>query len=297
MKKKHGKEKPKLGSLFAGIAGLDLGFERAGFQTAWQVEINPLNRAVLSDRFPNARQFEDVRHCGAKNLGQVDCIAAGFPCQDISNAGMRRGHRPGLAGERSGLFFQVLRILDELRPEWVVLENVAALLHSNDSRDLETVIRSLDERGYGVVWRVLDAAHFGSPARRRRVFLVGHLGGLPPESLLFDAAPVEAIPSAFGTGQGFRTALSWPGHTLQATNSSSRISIGSELLVAEENGWHQMAERERAVEDHGLPAGLDPRDWHAIYGAGNCIAVQVAAWIAEKIIAEMSRRHGHSRPA
>ncbi|WP_123433878.1 DNA cytosine methyltransferase [Pseudomonas brassicacearum] len=80
-------QQPTLGSLFAGIGGFDVGFENACYRSAWQVELNPVNRAVLADRFRHARQFEDVRQCGAHNLSPVDVITAGFPCQDISVAG------------------------------------------------------------------------------------------------------------------------------------------------------------------------------------------------------------------
>ena len=153
---------PTIGSLFAGIGGFDVGFENAGYRTAWQVELNPINRAVLADRFPHARQFEDVRECGAHNLSAVDVITAGFPCQDISIAG---SHAPrGLQGERSGLFWEVIRILKETQPRWVVLENVVNLLAVNDSRDFETVIRALADCGYVGFWRVLNAQYFGVPS-------------------------------------------------------------------------------------------------------------------------------------
>lgn len=141
---------PTIGSLFAGIGGFDLGFENAGYHTTWQVELNPVNRAVLADRFPHARQFEDVRHCGAHNLDPVDVITGGFPCQDISLAGARFSNRDkrGLRGERSGLFWEVICIVNALQPRWVVLENVVNLLAVNDSQDFETVIRALADSGY-----------------------------------------------------------------------------------------------------------------------------------------------------
>nr|WP_282957253.1 DNA cytosine methyltransferase [Neisseria animalis] len=103
--------KPAVGSLFAGIGGFDLGFEQAGFQTAWQVEIDPVCRAVLADRFPHARQHEDVRTC-LQELAAVDVVVGGFPCQDVSQMGKRRG----LAGERTGLFFDAVRIVQALQP-------------------------------------------------------------------------------------------------------------------------------------------------------------------------------------
>jgi hypothetical protein len=159
------------------IGGFDVGFENAGYRTAWQVELNPVNRAVLADRFPHAQQFEDVRQCGVHNLSPVDVITGGFPCQDISLAGRKP---TGLRGERSGLFWEVIRILKETQPRWVVLENVVNLLAVNDSQDFETVIRALADCGYVGFWRVLNAQYFGVPQQRRRIFLVAGHRRMPP---------------------------------------------------------------------------------------------------------------------
>jgi DNA-cytosine methyltransferase len=177
-------QQPTIGSLFAGIGGFDLGFENAGYRSAWQVELNPINRAVLADRFPHAQQFEDVRQCGAHNLSPVDVLTAGFPCQDISVAGARESNREtrGLRGARSGLFWEVVRILKETQPRWVVLENVVNLLAVNDSHDFETVIRALAECGYVGFWRVLNAQYFGVPQQRRRILLVAGYRRMPPSS-------------------------------------------------------------------------------------------------------------------
>ncbi len=273
----HGKT---LGSLFAGIGGFDLGFEQAGWQTAWQVELNPTNRAVLADRFPGAARHPDVRHVGGHNLASVDCITAGFPCQDISTAGSR-SERRGLRGERSGLFYEVLRILDEIRPRWVVLENVAALLHSNACRDLETVIAQLAQRGYLGSFRVLNAQYFGVPQQRRRIFLVAGLGRGPSPEFLADAAPVEAIPpSAASLPESF-PADGWAANTYTAKKANCQISIGSEVLVAEAHGWDQMVERARSAEVHGLCLGLDAANLAQTFAAGNAVCPPVARWIAE----------------
>ncbi len=276
-------EKYTLGSLFAGIGGFDLGFEKAGWSTKWQVEIDPVNRAVLADRFPDAVQFEDVRECGAHNLSKVDCITAGFPCQDISVSGSRRDKtKAGLKGEKSGLFFEALRIIREVQSPWIVFENVPGLLASNDHADFVKVIESFAECGYLGYWRVLDAQYFGSPQRRRRIFLVGGLGQFPSIQFLVDAAPVEAVPSSFGARRKlWCPADCWPGYTLQATNTRSRISLGGELLVAEEDGWGKMVEREREAEDHGFLFGLDEANFAEAFATGNAVCPQVAQWIAQ----------------
>lgn len=171
------------GSLFAGIGGFDLGFERVGLRTIWQVEIDPFCRRVLARHFPDSERFTDIKQCSAANLKAVDVITAGVPCQDVSVA----GRRAGLAGERTGLFYEFARILRELRPAWFVFENVPGLFSSNRGRDFAEVLRVLmAECGYGICWRVLDSRFFGVAQRRRRVFIVGRLGGPCPLSVLFE---------------------------------------------------------------------------------------------------------------
>lgn len=156
-------------SLFAGIGGFDLAMRRANIDVVTQVEIEPHCQEVLAHRFPDTELIADVRDVPRRS---VDLITGGFPCQDISVA----GNRAGLAGERSGLWFEYARILDESRPTWCIIENVAGLLSSNGGRDLGTILGTLGDLGYGFAYRVLDARFFGVPQRRRRVFIVGHLG-------------------------------------------------------------------------------------------------------------------------
>lgn len=160
----------KVGSLFAGIGGFDLGFERAGFEVAWCVEWDRNAQAVLRKRFPNAQVYGDIREVDPDKLERVDVICGGFPCQDLSVA----GKRAGLAGERSGLFHDAMRIVRKLRPSVLILENVPGLLSSNRGLDFATVLREVGE-GWDcaeVGWRVLDSQYFGVAQRRRRVFVV-----------------------------------------------------------------------------------------------------------------------------
>ena len=172
-----------LGSLFSGIEGFGLGFERAGFQIRWQVEQDEFCNRVLRSHWPAVPRFPDVCEVGSRNLSTVDCITAGVPCQDVSVA----GKRAGLAGERTGLFYEFARILREVRPAWFVFENVPGLLSSNHGRDFAEVLRVLMvECGYGVCWRVLDSQFFGVAQRRRRVFIVGCFGKPCPAEVLFE---------------------------------------------------------------------------------------------------------------
>lgn len=167
----------------------------------------------------------------------------------------------------------------------MVLENVPALLYSNDHADFEIVIRNLAECGYVGYWRIFNAQYFGVAQNRRRIFLVGGLGRYPSMEFLADAAPVESVPCSFGSlRKPWRQADAWAGHTLQATNSASRITLGSELLVAESGCWDKMVERQRASEIDGLCAGLDAANLAEVKGAGNAVVPQIAQWIAEKLV-------------
>ena len=186
-------------SLFSGVGGLDMGFERAGIETVLQAERDRWCNEVLARHWPQAERVNDVRSVGdSRNApfacreqggagrdgdsprddvvavggggtrSGVDLVYGGFPCQDVSVA----GKRAGLDGERSGLWFEFHRVLRELRPRWAVIENVPGLLSSNKGRDFAVILDGLEELGYSVGWAVLDAQNFGVPQRRRRVFIV-----------------------------------------------------------------------------------------------------------------------------
>jgi DNA (cytosine-5)-methyltransferase 1 len=180
------------GSLFAGIGGFDLGLERAGLVCRWQVEIDERCRQVLARHWPDVPRYGDVKHVGREQLEPVDVICGGFPCQDVSVA----GRREGLAGERSGLWFEFLRVITELEPEWVVIENVAGLLSSNGGRDMATIVGGLAELRYWWAYRVLDLQYWGVPQRRRRVFIVGCLTRGRPQEVLFEreSSPWDTAP-------------------------------------------------------------------------------------------------------
>ena len=175
-------------SLFAGVGGFDLALERAGITVVASVEWDKNAQNVLKRRFPNSTIFGDIQGVTGEQLIQAGfdpsngIITGGFPCQDLSVA----GKRAGLAGARSGLFWEICRLLDETRTQTFILENVPGLLSSNNGRDMAVVIEALVERGYRIAWRVLDAQYFGVPQRRRRVFIVGCLGdsGRSPEEIL-----------------------------------------------------------------------------------------------------------------
>ncbi|HKY57618.1 MAG TPA: DNA (cytosine-5-)-methyltransferase [Aeromicrobium sp.] len=199
-------------SLFAGVGGFDLALERNGIDINAAVEIDDAARGVLADRFPNTTLFTDVTEVTGDQLRATGFVpergilTAGFPCQDLSVAGRRKGMA---SGTRSGLYWHVVRLLADLRPRWVILENVPGLLSAvcpcpgngtcgegcegelhqvpggtcgpgrcmvEHGGAMGAVLGSLGELGYGFAYRVLDAQFFGVPQRRRRVVIVGCLG-------------------------------------------------------------------------------------------------------------------------
>lgn len=160
----------RIGSLFSGIGGLELGLEWAGVgHTVWQVERDPWARSILARHWPDVARYDDVATITAANVTPIEVLCGGFPCQDLSFA----GKGAGLGGARSGLFFEVMRIADDLGPQWIVLENVSAIL----SRGLDVVLGRLSESGYDAWWDCVPASACGARHRRDRWFLVAHARG------------------------------------------------------------------------------------------------------------------------
>ena len=166
-----------IGSLFAGIGGFDLGFERAGFRTAWACEIDKHCRALLAQKWPEAMLHDDVSTFDPDAFPCPSVITFGSPCQDLSVA----GKRAGLEGERSGLFYESTRIISRYVARglrFAIWENVPGAFTSNGGGDFGLVLRAMAQCGaVDIAWRVLDAQWFGVAQRRRRVFLVADFGG------------------------------------------------------------------------------------------------------------------------
>jgi DNA (cytosine-5)-methyltransferase 1 len=154
------------GSLFAGIGGMDLGLERAGMECKWQVEIDSFCQKVLEKHWPNVKRYGDITKLDGSELGPVDLICGGFPCQDISNAGSGLG----LVGRRSGLWYEMLRIISILRPRFVIVENVSALVN----RGMGDVLGGLAQIGFDAEWDVMRSCEFRAPHMRPRLFIVAY---------------------------------------------------------------------------------------------------------------------------
>lgn len=161
-------DKLTMGSLFAGVGGFDAGFEAAGFESRWCVEWDEKAQCVLRRHFSGAQIHGDITKIGHADLEPVDVITYGFPCQDLSVAGKRAGMKEGT---RSGLFYEAMRIIRELRPRFCLFENVPGLFSSDKGRDFGRALYHLAECGYRHTFYItLDSKWFGLAQRRRRVF-------------------------------------------------------------------------------------------------------------------------------
>lgn len=159
-------------STFSGIEAASVAWGGLGWEPVAFSEVDPFPSAVLAHRFPNVTNLGDITKVDWRDYsGSVDLVVGGSPCQSFSIAGKREG----LAGA-SGLMFEYIRCVQELMPRWFVWENVPGALSSDGGAAFGQLLTEMDELGYGLAWRVLDAQFFGVAQRRRRVFLVGSLG-------------------------------------------------------------------------------------------------------------------------
>jgi DNA (cytosine-5)-methyltransferase 1 len=234
-----------IGGVFSGVGGLELGLEAAGLgPVVWQVEIDPYCRSVLEMHWPDVyREVTDVRDAGRATLPRADLICGGFPCQDISSGNPRGA---GLDGDRSGLWWEFERVLDELRPSWVVVENVAG----NSSRWVPSVGQRLERLGYQTLPVPLEARFLGAPHRRGRVFLVAHADRISLRQLQqrLSARPPHRVP-----------AQAQPEHVA-------------------DGGWPTRSELRRA--DDGVPGRVVDRQLRAL---GNAVVPQCAEVIGNVI--------------
>jgi DNA (cytosine-5)-methyltransferase 1 len=157
------------GSLFSGIGGFDLGFERAGMQCKWQVEIDDFASKVLQKHWPGVHRERDIKECGKHNLEWVDVICGGFPCQPHSVTGKRKGSK-----DERDLWPEFLRVAYEIKPRVIVGENVPGLLSTAGGEFFRGILRDLANLGLAVEWHVVPASSVGAPHERKRLFIVAH---------------------------------------------------------------------------------------------------------------------------
>lgn len=185
--------------LFSGIGGFSLGLERTGgFKTVAFCEIEPFPRRILAKHWPDVPCYDDVRTLRGRDVAPIDVICGGFPCQDISNQGLRAG----LAGERSGLWSEIARLAGELRPRFIIVENVAALL----DRGLGNVLGDLAALGFNAEWHCIPAGYVGAPHERDRLWIVAYPA---QEPWLHQSYFGEAAQRLSDYSPAWRTAGAW----------------------------------------------------------------------------------------
>jgi DNA (cytosine-5)-methyltransferase 1 len=287
--------------LFSGIGGFSLGLERAGMRTVAFCEIDPYCQRVLRRHWPDVPVFGDVRNLAAEALvdaagltgngrklraeyggkrafaqsrRQIDLICGGFPCQDISVA----GKGAGITGERSGLWSEFARIVGEVRPRYVVVENVAALL----GRGIERVLGNLAALGFDAEWHCIPACAVGAPHRRDRVWIVAYAGG--------EGRPAQNDHIAQCDGQGNRAANVADADDSDRHWRRGNVQMGWGLRAREIAADHDFGRTQWRVEPdvgrvaHGISARVD-----RLSTLGNAIVPQIAEIIGRAI---MEFEHG-----
>lgn len=283
----------RVAGLFAGIGGIELGLSQAGHESTLLCELDPGAARVLEQRFPKVALSRDVRT--VKNLGRVDLVAAGFPCQDLSQA----GRTAGINGDNSGLVGHVFRLLDARKrpPRWLLLENVSFMLQLDRGKGMRFLVDQLEARGFEWAYRVVDTQAFGLPQRRQRVILLASKTE-DPRRVLFadDSDPVLAEFTkeswcGFYWTEGLR-GLGWAVDCVPTLKGGSTIGIPSPPAI-----WNPRdgsittpeirdAERLQGFDaDWTLPA-LDAdrvRRGHRWKLVGNAVSVPVARWVGERL--------------
>ncbi len=186
---------PTFGSLFSGLGGIDIGLEKSGLQCRFQIEIDPFCQSILKKRWPTVERYADITT--ATGLPYVDLLAGGFPCQDLSVA----GKRAGIEGVRSGLWLHFARLIEEVKPKAVLIENVPGLLHN---RAMSRVLGDLFSLGYDAEWESIPAQFFGAPHVRDRVFVVAYPLGTRLSGCLFGGESLRCTAGEASTQFGNR---------------------------------------------------------------------------------------------
>lgn len=277
--------------LFSGIGGFALGLDRTGgFETIAFCEIDPFCRKVLAKHWPKVPCFEDVTKLGKEELdklGRIDVICGGFPCQDISCA----GKGAGIHGERSGLFWEIIRLVDLVRPRYIVLENVAMLLN----RGLDEVLGALAESGYDAEWDCIPASAVGAPHRRDRVFIVAYPSDLRSptteqtrdhrsesqrqnEIRVRTSRRGEDVADTDGIGQLVFRSDQRSGNEKYKRWGKGNLPVGCDSNIRGRKQWSAEPDVGRVAD--GVPARVD-----RLRSLGNAVVPQVIEYIGNCILA------------
>lgn len=279
----------RVAGLFAGIGGIELGLEQAGHTTSLLCEIDPRAQAVLQHRFPKVRVEPDVRAID-RLPRNIDLLTAGFPCQDLSQAGKTRG----IFGRRSGLIRSVFKLISDSEPPWVLIENVPFLLRLDGGRGIAYVTRSLERLGYRWAYRIVDTRAFGLPHRRERVFLLASRSGDPAGCLLAQNRPLTDSESGGSVAHGFywtegTRGLGWAVDAVPTIKGGSAVGIPSPPAIWFPDGRLATPDIRDAERLQGFPinwtrpaekAGRPSFRWTLV---GNAVSVPAARWIGRRL--------------
>lgn len=279
-------------SLFAGIGGMELGLSKAGHHATLLCENDPGARAVLDARFPDIEKVADVRELKRLPAG-TDLVAAGFPCQDLSQAGETRGIR----GARSGLVTEVFRLAEDRRVPWLLLENVPFMLQLGRGAAMSYIVDELERLGYRWAYRVIDTRAFGLPQRRERVFILASLDEDPQHKLFRGSRPSRAETDHQGRACGFYwtegiRGLGWAIDAVPTLKGGSTIGIPSPPAVWLPDGRFVTPDIRDAERLQGFPVdwtapaeevGRVGKRWKLV---GNAVTVDVVHWIGERLASE-----------
>src|SRR5262245_38452626 len=277
----------RVGALFAGIGGLELGLHEAGHQTVLACEIWEPAITVLRERFVNVPIHPDVRTLRSLPSG-LDLLTAGFPCQDLSQAGMTAG----ISGKRSGLVDHVFRLLDRRRVPVVVLENVSFMLQLNRGAAMNSLTTAFEERGYRWAYRTVNSLAF-LPQRRERVFFVASCGDVEPENVLFgdDVVPPSTETTLDTHAHGFywtegTRGLGWAPDAVPTLKNGSTIGIPSPPAILMPGGQVIKPDIRDAERLQGFPEGWttsapERLRWSLV---GNAVTVPVAQWLGRRLL-------------
>lgn len=293
----------KVAGLFAGIGGFELGLSRAGHETRLLCENDSAARTVLNARFPDIVKHDDIRTLDALPP-DVDLLAGGFPCQDLSQA----GRTEGIGGRNSGLISSVFRLLESRRIPWVLIENVSFMLQLGGGRALSVIVGEFERLGYTWAYRVVDSRAFGLPQRRQRVFLLASVDGDPREVLFSDEAgerPQDARDLNRACGfywtEGLR-GLGWAYDAVPTLKGGSGIGIPSPpaiLMPSLEVVTPGIRDAERLQGfpvDWTRPAEAGAKRSARWKLVGNAVTVDVAHWIGHRLRYPLPYHHRRERP-
>lgn len=279
----------RVAGLFAGIGGVELGLSRSGHESSLLCEFDAAANSVLDARFPEVQRHGDVTTLKKLPKG-TDLITAGFPCQDLSQA----GKTAGISGARSGLVGEVFRLLEAKKTPWVLLENVPFMLQLAKGQALDVIVAELERLGYSWAYRVLDSRAFGVPQRRERVFLLASRVGDPRDYLLTDDAGEQPEPGPEDKAFGFywTEGLRGLGAAIDAVptlKGGSTIGIPSPPAILMPNGEivkpdiRDMERMQGFAVDWTKPAESAVKRGYRWKLVGNAVTVNTAAWIGRKL--------------